>query len=114
VGGRADRAAPDPPDATTVEQVRVVYAHHMCAEVGPGLTWPQAVRAAGPLAAEFTGPVTVLLPERALPDVVGASYADRIREIIPERYHETALAPGGFADPAVADRLRQRFEDATG
>jgi hypothetical protein len=104
----------DPPDATTAQEVRVVYAHHMCAEIGPGLGWPQAVRAAGPLAAELTEPMTVRLPETALPGVEGVSYADRVREIIPERLHEPALAPDGFADPEVAEQLRQRFESARG
>jgi hypothetical protein len=97
-----------------VDDVEVVYAHHMCAEVGTGFGWPDAVRAAGPLAVELTDPATVLLPEQALAGEEGVNHADRIRAIIPEQYHEAALAPEGFADPAVADRLRERFEAAAG
>jgi hypothetical protein len=101
----------DPPEATSVDQVRTVYAHHMCAEVGPDLVWPDAIRAAGPLAVQLTDPPAVLLPE-ALPAGEGALYADRIRALIPERYHAEALASEGFADSAVAEQLRTRFEAA--
>jgi hypothetical protein len=104
----------EPPAAATVDEVDVVYAHHMCAEIGTGFPWPDAIRAAGPLAVELTDPVTVLLPEQALPGVEGVDHADRIRSIIPEQYHAAALAPDGFADPAVAAQLRQRFEGASG
>jgi hypothetical protein len=104
----------EPAEATTVDEVEVVYAHHMCAEVGTGFGWPDAIRAAGPLAVELTDPVTVLLPEQALAGEEGVAHADRIRAIIPERYHEAALAPEGFADPGVAERLRERFEAAAG
>ena len=104
----------EPAEATTVDDVEMVYAHHMCAEVGTGFGWPDAVRAAGPLAVELTDPVTVLLPEQALAGQEGVNHADRIRAIIPEQYHEAALAPEGFAAPAVAERLRERFEAATG
>lgn len=102
----------DPPEATTVDQVRVVYAHHMCAAVAPGLTWPGAIRVAGPLAVTLTEPATVRLPEQALPGVPDATQLDRVRSIIPERYHRQALAPDGLVDPDVAELLRTRFEAA--
>jgi len=102
----------DPPDAATAEQVRVVYAHHMCAAVEPGLSWPGAIRAAGPVAVNLADPPTVLRPEQALPGRPDATHTDRVRALIPARYHDLALAPAGLADPAVADELRRRFEAA--
>lgn len=99
-----------PSDATTVDEVRVVYADHMCAETGPGRRWPEAVRAAGPLAVEFADEITVHLPERALPDDKRATHAERIRALFPKWYHDEALASDGLADPEVAEQLRERFE----
>jgi hypothetical protein len=104
----ADAFGYEPASATSIEQVEVVYAHHMCAEVGPGMAWPQAVRAYGPLAVQLTDPVTVVLPEQALRDQPAATHADRIRAIVPEQYHEQALVTR-FNDE-VAEALRQRFE----
>jgi hypothetical protein len=101
----------EPLDATTVDEVRIVYAHHMCAEVGPGLGWPDAIRAGGPLVVELTEPPTVRTPE-LIPAEEGMDYADRIRALIPEQYHEQALASDSFVDPAVAEALRERYEDA--
>lgn len=102
----------DPPDAANVGQVRVVYAHHMCAAVGPGLSWPGAIRAAGPVAVTLADPPTVRRPEQALPGQPAPTHTDRVRALIPTRYHDLALAPPGLADPAVADELRRRFEAA--
>lgn len=103
----------EPADATTVAQVEVVYGLHMCAEYGPGLVWPGAIRASGPLAVELSAePATVLLPEQALAGEEGVSHADRVRAILPEQYHAQALAADGF-DPDVAEVLRQRFEAAS-
>jgi len=104
----------EPPDATTVAEVHTVYAHHMCAEVGPGLSWPEAIRASGPLLVELTDPVTVRLPESVPAGQGATSYADKIRALIPERLHEQALAHDGFVDPEVAGELRQRFEARAG
>lgn len=110
----ADTFGFEPADATSLDQVEVVYAQHMCAEYGPGLSWPGAVRASGPLAMELTtDPATVRLPEQALPGEEGVTHADRVRAIIPEEYHEEVLAADGF-DPDVAETLRGRFEAANG
>ena len=102
----------EPPEATTVEQVQVVYAHHMCAVVGPAFGWPDGVRSAGPLAVDLTEPPAVRTPE-LVPAEEGMDYAGRIRALIPEAYHEQVLGFDGFVDPAVADALRERYEDAT-
>lgn len=99
----------EPPEAETVDQVRTVYAHHMCAMRGDGYTWPQSIRGAGPIAVELTDPVTIRTPEM-IPASAEMNYADRIRELIPERYHDQALASQSFVDPDVADRLREEFE----
>jgi hypothetical protein len=101
----------EPPDATTMDQVRTVYAHHMCAVIGPGFGWPDAVRSGGPLAVDLGEPVTIRTPEQveAGPEV---DYAGRIRELIPAQYHAQALAGEGFVDPAVAQTLQRRYEEA--
>ncbi|HLU34055.1 MAG TPA: hypothetical protein VKZ74_08650 [Natronosporangium sp.] len=104
----------DPPDATTVAEVRTIYAHHMCAAVGPGLGWPDAIRASGPVAVELTDPVIVRWPETNSAGLQATTYADKVRALIPERLHEEALAHQGFVDPEVAGELRQRFEARSG
>jgi hypothetical protein len=81
----------------------------MCAMRGDGYTWPQSIRGAGPIAVELTDPVTIRTPEM-IPASAEMNYADRIRELIPERYHDQALASQSFVDPDVADRLRAEFE----
>jgi hypothetical protein len=102
----------EPPEATAVEQVSVVYAQHMCAVVGPAFGWPDGIRSGGPLAVELTEPPTVRTPE-LVPAGQGMDYEGRIRALIPERYHEQVLGFDGFVDPAVAEALRERYEDAT-
>lgn len=99
----------DPPDATTAAEVDTIYAHHACAEVGTGFGWPDAIRAAEPLALELTtDPPTVVLPSAALPPDPGAGYDGKIRAVIPEPYQEQAFADAGH----LLEDLRQRFEDA--
>ena len=101
----------DPPDATAIEDVTVIYAHRMCAAIGPGLGWPDSIRETGPVAVRIGVPDTLVLPEKALADNPDAQYADRIRAVIPQRYHERALAFPDFVDPDVADELQDRVED---
>lgn len=95
----------EPENAQTVEEVRVVYAHHMCAVTT--FPWPYSVRAAGPLAVELTDPPRVILP------VEGNNYTEEIRRIIPERYHDVALSTGGFRDERVTEEFRRRLEAAS-
>lgn len=101
----------DPPDATTIGDVTVIYAHRMCAAVGPGLAWPDSIRETGPVAVRLGVPDTIVLPDKALPGQADASYAERIRAVIPERYHEQALAYPDFVDPDAAEELQDRVED---
>lgn len=101
----------DPPGATAIEDITVIYAHRMCAAVGPGLAWPASIRETGPVAVRLGAPDTLVLPEKALPHIADANYADRIRAVIPRRYHEDALAYADFVDPDVAAELQDRLED---
>lgn len=99
----------EPPGAATVAEVAEVYAHHACAEVGTGFPWPDAIRAAEPLALRLTTePATVLLPSAALPADPQADYARKVRAVIPELHREQA-----FGDAAhLLQELRGRFDDA--
>ncbi len=101
----------DPPGASSIDEVSVSYAHRMCAAIGPGLAWPASIREAGPVAIRLGTPDTLILPEKALPEVPDANYTDRIRSVIPERHLEQALAFADFVDPDVAEELRDRVEE---
>lgn len=101
----------EPPDATDLGEVTVLYAHRMCAVVGPGLVWPDSVRETGPVAVRLGTPDTLVLPEKALADDADAQYADRVRAVIPKRYHDEALAFADFVDPEVAEELEDRVAD---
>ncbi|MDR8408425.1 hypothetical protein MTP10_06715 [Nonomuraea sp. 3-1Str] len=95
----------DPPAARTVAEVRWVYARHMCAITGAGTNWAMSVRASGPIAVRLGDAPWVRVPEP------GPGYPDRVREIIPERWHEEAFEE--FADEGVIDAARDRFERET-
>jgi hypothetical protein len=102
--------AHDPPSATEVDDVQVVYAHRTCAAVGPGLVWPGSLRETGPVAVRLGVPDKLVLPEKALPGAGDAQYADRIRAVIPKPYQQKALAFPDFVDPDVADELQDRID----
>lgn len=95
----------EPASAQTVDQVRVVYAHHMCAVTN--FPWPYSVRAGGPLAVELTNPPQVILPAE------GTDHVEEIRKIIPEEYHDVLLPTGGFHDERITNELRKRLEAAS-
>ncbi|MCA2183767.1 hypothetical protein [Nonomuraea cavernae] len=95
----------DPADAGTVAEVTWVYAHHMCAITGPGAGWSVSVRASGPIAVRLGTPDRVRVPQS------GAGYPERVRELIPERYHDEAF--GGFGDEDAIEAARERFVRAT-
>jgi hypothetical protein len=98
----------EPAGATEIGDVRVVYAHRMCAATGPGLVWPSSIRETGPVAVRLGIPDSLVLPEKAGSGDGEATYADRIRAVIPPRYHEQALAFPDFVDPEVAEELQDR------
>lgn len=96
----------DPPEATTVAQVRRVYALHLCAIDDASGPWKTSIRASGPLAVDLEVTPHVLIPRS------GAGYQDRVRALIPERYQEQAF--GTFTDPALIEVARRRFEEDPG
>ena len=83
----------------------------MCAAVGPGLVWPASIREHCPVAVRLGVPDTLVLPDLALADRSDVTYADRIRAVIPPRYHDAALAFPDLVDPEVAEELQDRVED---
>lgn len=97
----------EPAGATSVDDVRVVYAHRTCAATGPGLTWPASIRETGPMAVRLGVPDRLVLPEKALKDEADASYADRVRAVIPRPYQRQALAYADYVDPDVAEELQK-------
>jgi hypothetical protein len=100
----------EPPTATAVDDVRVIYAHRTCAATGPGLAWPESLRETGPVAVRLGVPDTLVLPEKALPESADATYKDRIRAVIPQRYQGQALAYADFVDPEVAEELQDSID----
>jgi len=100
-----------PPTATTVDEVKVIYAHRTCAAAGPGLTWPESIRETGPVAVRLGVPDKLVLPEKALPNEPNAAYADRIRAVIPKQYQKQALAYTNYIDPDVAAELQDQLDD---
>ena len=101
----------DPPSATTIDDVTAIYAHRMCAAVGPGLAWPDAIRETGPVAVRLGVPDELVMPEKLVPDDTEVSYPERIRAVIPARYHNDALAFADFVNPDVAEELQDRLAD---
>jgi len=101
----------EPAGATSVGEVTVVYAHRMCAAIGPGLVWPDSIRETGPVAVRLGVPDTLVLPEKAMPGDPGANYAERIRSVVPPPFRDAALAFPDYVDPDVAEDLQDLVED---
>lgn len=92
----------DPPDASSLVEVHRVYARHLCAITGESRDWAMSVRASGPIAVRLdVVPPVVEVPE------TGPGYPDRVRRLIPARYHDEAFAE--FSDEAAIDAARERF-----
>ncbi|MFC4118694.1 hypothetical protein [Nonomuraea zeae] len=91
----------EPADATSLVEVRWVYARHMCAVTGAGTDWASSVRASGPIAVKVDIPPQIRVPEP------GEGYPDRVRRLIPARYHEQAFAE--FESEDAIDAARERF-----
>ncbi|MFG1704938.1 hypothetical protein ACFLIM_17260 [Nonomuraea sp. M3C6] len=94
----------EPADASSLVEVKWVYARHMCAITGDSSDWSYSVRASGPIAVRLGIPPLVKVPEP------GVGYPERVRQLIPARYHAEALAE--FQDDAAIDAARQRFAQA--
>ncbi|MFC7591819.1 hypothetical protein ACFQYP_55030 [Nonomuraea antimicrobica] len=95
----------EPPDAASLVEVEWVYARHMCAITGESPDWAASVRASGPIAVKLGIPPQVEVPES------GAGYPDRVRRLIPERYHRQAFE--NFQDDTAIEAARERFALAT-
>lgn len=91
----------EPPDATSLVEVRWVYARHMCAITGESPDWASSVRASGPIAVKISIPPEVRVPKD------GLGYPDRVRQLIPKRYHELAFEE--FSDDSAIEAARERF-----
>ncbi|MEO3874439.1 hypothetical protein ABGB18_37075 [Nonomuraea sp. B12E4] len=91
----------EPPNATSLVEVTWVYVRHMCAVTGVSPDWASSVRASGPIAVKISIPPQIRVPE------AGQGYPDRVRRIIPARYHEQAFAE--FTDDAAIDAAQERF-----
>jgi hypothetical protein len=98
----ADPFGMQPANATTMAQVRWVYAQQLCAIGEPGTPWEYAEKAAGPVAVSLTDPPVVLSTH------AGRDYQTQVREMIPSQYLAQAL-PGTFIHPELVARLRDRF-----
>ncbi|MCK2213886.1 hypothetical protein MF672_008790 [Actinomadura sp. ATCC 31491] len=95
----------EPANARSLVEVTWVYARHLCAVTGEGTDWAQSVRASGPIAVKISIPPQVRVPEP------GPGYQDRVRRLIPERYHAQALHEE-FEDESFIDVARERFAEA--
>ena len=91
----------EPADATSLVEVRWVYARHMCAVTGDNTDWASSVRASGPIAVKIGIPAQIKVP------TPGPGYPDRVRQLIPARYHEQAFAE--FQNEDAIDAARERF-----
>ncbi|SDM40737.1 hypothetical protein [Nonomuraea jiangxiensis] len=91
----------EPQNATSLVEVTWVYARHMCAVTGESPDWAASVRASGPIAVKVSIPPQIRVPE------AGPGYPDRVRRLIPARYHEQAFAE--FTDEAAIEAARERF-----
>ncbi|GAB2959945.1 hypothetical protein ACFMQL_12035 [Nonomuraea fastidiosa] len=91
----------EPPNATSLVEVRWVYARHMCAVTGESPEWASSVRASGPIAVKIGIPPQIKVPEP------GPGYPERVKRLIPERYHQQAFED--FQDDSAIDAARERF-----
>ncbi|MGW0802271.1 hypothetical protein [Nonomuraea sp. NPDC002799] len=91
----------EPADATSLVQVRWVYARHMCAITGQSSDWAASVRASGPIAVKIDIPPQIRVP------TPGAGFPDRVRQLIPARYHAQAFAD--FESDDAIEAARERF-----
>ncbi|MEV0619759.1 hypothetical protein AB0I81_41020 [Nonomuraea sp. NPDC050404] len=95
----------EPANAASLVEVRWVYARHMCAITGESPDWAASVRASGPIAVKIDIPPEIRVPKD------GAGYPDRVRQLIPQRYHRLAFEE--FSDDSAIEAARERFALAT-
>ncbi|GAA1019011.1 hypothetical protein Aple_056240 [Acrocarpospora pleiomorpha] len=94
----------EPVTATTREEVKTVYAQHMCAIDELGDPWAKSIRVAGPLAVTLDKKEPVI----KLP-LSGEGYPEHVRELIPPYFLESAFS--NYFDPEALEKARERFEN---
>jgi hypothetical protein len=94
----------DPSEPEKIEQVRVMYAHYLCALVQRGLPWDYATRSTGPVVITLTDPPTIQIARS------GEGYPERVRAMIPDNLEPKAFA--GFNDRGRPNNLLNRYVNA--
>jgi hypothetical protein len=100
----AESFATEPARAERVEDVRVIYAHYLCALVQPNTVWDYATRSEGPVVINLTDPPTVRIAQS------GVGYPDRVQAMIPDNLEQRAFA--GFSDRSRPSALVVRYNEA--
>jgi hypothetical protein len=100
----AEAFGTDPAEPEKIEQVRVIYAHYLCALVQKGMPWDYATRSTGPAVITLTDPPTVQLAKS------GAGYPERVRAMFPDELEAEALS--GFNDRGRPSSLLNRYVEA--
>lgn len=95
----------EPPDASRLSDVRVVYGHHLCAMAQKGLPWDVSPKLVGPVVLDLTASPPRVEVAAATEDM---SFTERTRQLMPERYHEEALKE--FLEPESIAELRRRYD----
>lgn len=97
----AESFAMEPATAERIEDVRVIYAHYLCALVEKGTPWDYASRSSGPVVITLTDPPTVQIAPS------GDGYPDRVRAMIPDDLEPRTFA--GFSDRGRPSALLVRY-----
>ncbi len=101
----AESFGTEPAGAKRLEEVKVIYALHLCAIAVPGMPWDYAARSSGPVVITLSDPPTVQIP------LSGEGYPERVRALIPDKLEARAF--GNFIDKGRPSALRARYEDET-
>lgn len=92
----------EPADAVDPQQVRTVYANHLCAVSDNGRPFDYAVKTSGPLVAAWSATPVIQVV------AAGDGYPERVRAAVPPQYQEKALA-SQVDERALAD-MRTRYD----
>jgi hypothetical protein len=101
----AESFGAEPASAKRIEEIRVIYAHYLCALVQDGTPWDYASRSSGPAVIVLSAPDTVRIARS------GDGYPERVRSLFPEELERRALS--GFADLARPSALVVRYREET-
>ncbi|MEV7226257.1 MULTISPECIES: hypothetical protein [Polymorphospora] len=99
----------EPPGATSLDMVDVVYGHHLCGIAEGRRHWDGAVKLVGPVVMRLsTDPPTIQVAEATQT----ATFRERVLELIPAQYQAVAFEES--LDPSTMAELRKRYDDAAG